>query len=274
MSVVKNSRKIYIGNIPRNIKEPDVEEMFRDFGKIIALEYKGDFCFIEYSDSDGALDAIKKYDGHRLVGRRLIVEAFRYRGGDPRYRRAPPDDIKRGEFRIIVTNLGPKTTAQDLQNWAEDHKVKTICLTDVYCRHGMQEGVIEVRDKEEFESALKNLHNEKCDGYSVEVSDERDHNRKKLAYFESRGGYVPRMYRGGYRGSYYSGPPPYRGGYPPRGPYRSRSRERRRSRSRDRRRSRSRDRRKSRSRDRRRSRSRSRSNRRRSRSRDRRRSRS
>lgn len=79
----------------------------------------------------------RKLDGKRVGSRSLIVEPFRYRGGDPRYRRAPPKHVKRGQYRIIVTNLDTNVKAQELRDWAEGEKLDSVTITDVYNRHGM-----------------------------------------------------------------------------------------------------------------------------------------
>eukprot|EP01083_Nonionella_stella_P240381 840390_1 len=76
MSVIKNPCKIYIGNIPRDADEKQIEKMFEDIGSFLSLEFKGDFAFVEYGNSEASEEAIRKYDGVRVRGRRLIVEPF------------------------------------------------------------------------------------------------------------------------------------------------------------------------------------------------------
>jgi len=164
-----------------------MEEMFSDFGKVLALEFKGDFAFVEYDDGHSAEQAVKKLDGARLSGRRLIVEPFRYRGNDPRYRRPPPKNIKRGEYRVIVTNLGPDTKAQELKDWCESEKLDSITIADVYSRHDnskVNEGVVEFRNRDDFEYCLRHLNNVKFGDHVVRVFEEREYNRRKLKAHE------------------------------------------------------------------------------------------
>jgi len=165
--------------------------LFKDIGKILGFEFKGDFAFVEYETQDGADEAIKSLDGLRLRGRKLIVEPFRYRGGDPRYRRPPPKG-KRGQYRVIVSGIGSDTNSDDIRRWVESEKLKSIALTDVYNRHGMSEGVIEFIDQDEFETAIRVLDRTKFNGHSVRVYDERDYNRRKLKTY---GVTVPRRDR-------------------------------------------------------------------------------
>ena len=58
-SVVKNPTKVYVGSIPRDVPEDEIEDMFRNCGKVVAFEYKGEFAFVEFTDSAGAEDAIR-----------------------------------------------------------------------------------------------------------------------------------------------------------------------------------------------------------------------
>jgi len=160
--------------------------MFGDFGKIISLEFKGEFAFIEFENDRCAAQAVKELDGACLNGRRLIVEPFRYRGNDPRYRRPPPKNIKRGEYRVIVTNLGPDTKAQELKDWCESEKLDSITIADVYSRHDMSknEGVIEFRNRDDFDYCLRHLNNIKFGDHAVRVFEEREYNRRKLKAHE------------------------------------------------------------------------------------------
>ena len=59
MSVVKNPSKVYIGNIPRDAEEGEIQKMFAEAGKLLSLEFKGDFAFCEYSDASVAEEAIR-----------------------------------------------------------------------------------------------------------------------------------------------------------------------------------------------------------------------
>ena len=66
MSVFKNPSKVYIGNIARSADESEIEDMFRGVGKLLSLEFKGDFAFAEYKDSKSAEEAIR-YNSHSLI---------------------------------------------------------------------------------------------------------------------------------------------------------------------------------------------------------------
>eukprot|EP01083_Nonionella_stella_P082024 226336_1 len=184
MSVVKNPSKVYIGNIPRDAEEGQIEKMFDEVGNSLSLEFKGDFAFVEYADAAIAEEAIRKFDGIRIRGRRLIVEPFRYRGGDPRYRRPPPKNVTRGEYRCIVTNLSGNTSAQDLRDWVEHEKLLSLTVTDVYNRHGLNEGVVEFQEKGDWDYMIRTMDRVKLDSHYVRVYDEREYNRRKLKVYD------------------------------------------------------------------------------------------
>ncbi|ETO27502.1 hypothetical protein RFI_09626 [Reticulomyxa filosa] len=57
MSVVKNPQKVYVGNLPRDVTESQIEKLFREVGKVIGFEFKGDFAFVEFDDAYAAEEA-------------------------------------------------------------------------------------------------------------------------------------------------------------------------------------------------------------------------
>jgi RNA recognition motif-containing protein len=86
MAAVKNPRKIYVANIARECSSHDLEKIFSDVGRIVVIEHKGEFAFVEYERDTAAEDACRKLDGMEFYGKRLVVEPYVYRGGDFRYR--------------------------------------------------------------------------------------------------------------------------------------------------------------------------------------------
>ncbi len=84
------------------------------------------FAFIEYDDNRDAEDAVRDRDGYKFDGTRLRVEIAR--GG----RRGGPDDRRGGgagegrsgghgppqrtDFKVVVENLPPNTSWQDLKD--------------------------------------------------------------------------------------------------------------------------------------------------------------
>lgn len=70
------SRTIYIGNLPGDVREEEIEDLFYKYGKIVDIDLKiprhpPRYCFLEYEDARDAEDAIRGRDGYDFDGHRL-----------------------------------------------------------------------------------------------------------------------------------------------------------------------------------------------------------
>ncbi|KAL0928005.1 hypothetical protein M5K25_002237 [Dendrobium thyrsiflorum] len=87
------SRTIYVGNLPGDIREKEIEDIFYKYGNIIEIDLKipprpPGYAFIEFEDARDAEDAIYGRDGYNFHGYRLRVEiAHGGRGGSSSYDR-------------------------------------------------------------------------------------------------------------------------------------------------------------------------------------------
>ncbi|KAK3042067.1 hypothetical protein RJ639_001769, partial [Escallonia herrerae] len=82
------SRTIYVGNLPLDIKEIEVEDLFYKYGRIIDIELKIPprppcYCFVEFESARDAEDAIRGRDGYNFDGCRLRVELAHGGRGQP-----------------------------------------------------------------------------------------------------------------------------------------------------------------------------------------------
>ncbi|XP_030624141.1 serine and arginine rich splicing factor 6a isoform X2 [Chanos chanos] len=235
--------RVYIGRLSYHVREKDIQRFFSGYGKLLEVDLKNGYGFVEFEDTRDADDAVYELNGKELCGERVMVEHARgprrdrdgyggYYGGGGRSgyssrsrsgrdKYGPP---VRTEYRLIVENLSSRCSWQDLKDFMR--QAGEVTYADAH-KERTNEGVIEFRTHSDMRRAL-----EKLDGTDI--------NGRKIRLIEDK----PRRRRS-YSGS------------------RSRSRSRRRSRSRSRRSSRSRSRSRSHSR----SRSRSRSTSRKSRSR-------
>ncbi|XP_026406156.1 serine/arginine-rich splicing factor SR34A-like [Papaver somniferum] len=76
---MRSSRSIYVGNLPLDIKESEIEDLFYKYGRIVDIELKipprpPGYCFVEFEDSRDAEDAIRGRDGYNFDGCHLRVE--------------------------------------------------------------------------------------------------------------------------------------------------------------------------------------------------------
>ncbi|XP_048877790.1 serine and arginine rich splicing factor 6b isoform X3 [Brienomyrus brachyistius] len=234
--------RVYIGRLSYHVREKDIQRFFSGYGKLLEIDLKNGYGFVEFEDTRDADDAVYELNGKDLCGERVIVEHARgprrdrdgYGGGygvlgavsssgyssrsrTGRDKYGPP---VRTEYRLIVENLSSRCSWQDLKDFMR--QAGEVTYADAH-KERTNEGVIEFRSYSDMRRAL-----DKLDGTDI--------NGRRIRLVEDK----PRRRRS-YSGS------------------RSRSRSRRRSRSRSRRSSRSRSNSRSRSRSRSRSKRRSRS---------------
>jgi cold-inducible RNA-binding protein len=98
-------RKLYVGNLPYEIGENDLQELFARVGGVESVNVMRDqatgrargFAFVEMNTDEGAQKAITELNAYQLGGRNLTVNEARPRparsggfgGGDSRRRSEP-----------------------------------------------------------------------------------------------------------------------------------------------------------------------------------------
>ena len=121
----------------------------------------------------------RKFNGIDFMGRRLVVEIYVYRGGDPRYRPSVLSGRDRyghlggggSGYRLIVTGLDSMTSWQDLKDFGRTAG-KSVSFADVYTKRGNKEGIIEYHDYEDYKHAIRYLDEARLNGVRVRVYDE------------------------------------------------------------------------------------------------------
>lgn len=79
------STKLYVGNLPYQTTESDLQSLFESAGAVSTINIVRDratgqargFAFVEMSDSEGAQRAISQFDRHEFGGRNLTVNEAR-----------------------------------------------------------------------------------------------------------------------------------------------------------------------------------------------------
>jgi RNA recognition motif-containing protein len=79
------STKLYVGNLPFQTTEPDLQGLFEAVGPVTSVSIVRDratgqargFAFVEMADSDGAQRAISELDRREFGGRNLTVNEAR-----------------------------------------------------------------------------------------------------------------------------------------------------------------------------------------------------
>lgn len=165
----KSDSRIYIGNLPPDVRTKDIEDLFYKYGKIRYIDLKNrkgpPFAFVEFEDPLDAEDAIKGRDNYEFEGYRLRVEfqkgarGGRSGGGGGRAANPPP---RRSENRVIISGLPASGSWQDLK----DHMrvAGNVCYADVF-KDGT--GVVEFIRYEDAKYAVKHLDDTKFRSHEV-----------------------------------------------------------------------------------------------------------
>ncbi|VEL23259.1 unnamed protein product, partial [Protopolystoma xenopodis] len=153
--------KIYVGNLPPDIKARDIEAIFSKYGNILEIDLKcrrgPPFAFIEFEDERDAADAVRERDGYTYDGYALRVEfprgggglrkSFGNRGGGP---------SRRSDFRVVIDGLPPTGSWQDLKDHMRE--AGDVGYADVF-KDGT--GVVEFLRYEDMKYAVKKLNDSK-----------------------------------------------------------------------------------------------------------------
>ena len=128
--------RVYIGRLPYDVRERDIEKFFKGFGRIREILMKDGFAFVEFNDHRDADDAVYDLNGKEIMGERVHVEFARgpsrgrgrfrpYGSSRSYYSSSRSDRPSRGltyaekygpprntEYRVIVENLSSRVSWQ------------------------------------------------------------------------------------------------------------------------------------------------------------------
>ncbi|CAL5870260.1 uncharacterized protein PFLUO_LOCUS4495 [Penicillium psychrofluorescens] len=179
-----SSTRLYLGNLPRNVTKPDIEEHFSSHGsgKITEIKLMNGFGFIEYEDAMDARDVVPAFHGSDFKGERLTVQFAR----GPRRKEVFPSPMdrpsaprpRRTTFRMQISGL-PETSWQDLKDFARQSG-----LDVVYSETGREQGkgFVEFETANDLKTAVEKLDQQDFKGSRVTcVAD--------IQPYEERGGY-------------------------------------------------------------------------------------
>lgn len=178
----RNDCRIYVGNLPPDIRTKDVEDLFHKFGKVNFVDLKNrrgpPFAFVEFEDGRDASDAVKARDQYDYDGYRLRVEFPRGGGPGPfrgsgrsnqerssRDSRGNRPAARRSQYRVMVTGLPVSGSWQDLKDHMRE--AGDVCFADVY-KDGT--GVVEFLRFEDMKYAIKKLDDSRFRSHEGEVA--------------------------------------------------------------------------------------------------------
>lgn len=156
MSYKGNECRIYVGNLPPDIRIREIRDLFRKFGqfRIVDLTQLGSsFVFLKFEDRRDAKDAVRARDGYDYDGYRLRVEFSRNnRNRSDRNNRGIVS--KRSKYRVLVSGLPPSSAWQGLKDHMRE--AGKVCFADTY-KDGT--GVAEFLYFDDMKYAVKKMDN-------------------------------------------------------------------------------------------------------------------
>ncbi|CAI9103437.1 OLC1v1001917C4 [Oldenlandia corymbosa var. corymbosa] len=163
----RSSRTIYVGNLPGDIREKEVEHLFDKYGPIVDIDLKipprpPGYAFVEFEDSRDAEDAIRGRDGCSFDGHRLRVELAHGRRGSSRDRYSSYSGggsrngvSRRSDYCVLVTGLPSSASWQDLK----DHmrRAGDVCFSQVFRDRDGMRGIVDYTNYDDMKYAIRKL---------------------------------------------------------------------------------------------------------------------
>lgn len=185
-----SSNRLYVGNLPEDVREREIDDVFYKFGEIESIDLKTPrdqkpYAFVQYRSTRDAEDALDRRDRYKLFGRyELRVEFSRGRDRADRGRDRYDDrrgggggggdrgrdrfDDRRGggggrddrrtrapertDFRCIVENMPERASWQDLKDF-----LRPVAGFVGYANVTNDVGEAEFKSMRDLESVLKEL---------------------------------------------------------------------------------------------------------------------
>lgn len=170
--------RVYVGGLPYDVRERDLERFFKGYGRITEILIKKGYGFVEFEDYRDADDAVYEMNGKKLLGERVTIEPARgtargsggrrereRRGARSRY--GPP---LRTKHRLIVENLSSRISWQDLKDYMR--QAGEVTYADAH-RDRKNEGVVEFATSSEMKAAIKQLDDTELNGRRIRLQEDR-----------------------------------------------------------------------------------------------------
>ncbi|XP_048877789.1 serine and arginine rich splicing factor 6b isoform X2 [Brienomyrus brachyistius] len=187
--------RVYIGRLSYHVREKDIQRFFSGYGKLLEIDLKNGYGFVEFEDTRDADDAVYELNGKDLCGERVIVEhargprrdrdgygssgySSRSRTGRDKY--GPP---VRTEYRLIVENLSSRCSWQDLKDFMR--QAGEVTYADAH-KERTNEGVIEFRSYSDMRRALDKLDGTDINGRRIRLVEDKPRRRRSYSGSRSR----------------------------------------------------------------------------------------
>ncbi|XDV52199.1 hypothetical protein PO909_020949 [Leuciscus waleckii] len=189
--------RVYVGRLSYHVREKDIQRFFSGYGKLLEIDLKNGYGFVEFEDNRDADDAVYELNGKDLCGERVIVEHARgprrdrdgygggsgggggYGGGGRSKSRSGRDKYGppvRTEYRLIVENLSSRCSWQDLKDFMR--QAGEVTYADAH-KERTNEGVIEFRSHSDMKRAIDKLDGTDINGRKIRLVEDKPRSRSR-----------------------------------------------------------------------------------------------
>ena len=157
------SKRLFAGNLAREVNERDLHNIFGRFGPIVHVAHRGKFGFIEYEYYDDARAGLSA-DGMMVFGQPMRVAYATSPGPRAGGRRGP-------RFPVLVENFPRSWTWRQLKDFAR--KVAPPAHADIDRDDQGPFGIVEYKSMDDAAAAVLSLDGSDVEGAPVSVRFER-----------------------------------------------------------------------------------------------------
>ncbi|MFS7946473.1 putative RNA recognition motif domain, nucleotide-binding alpha-beta plait domain superfamily [Helianthus anomalus] len=154
----RSSRTMYVGNLPGDIREREVEDLFYKYGPIAHIELKvpprpPGYAFVEFEEARDADDAIRGRDGYDFDGHKLRVELAHGGRGSSSYKdRYSSHSSGRGGRGGGVSRRSDYRDLKDHMRRAGD-----VCFSQVFREGSGTTGIVDYTNYDDMKYAIRKL---------------------------------------------------------------------------------------------------------------------
>lgn len=177
----RGETRVFLGNLPPEVRVRDVEGFFDKYGRVRNVLIKhGKYGFAEFDDSRDAEDAVYDMHGKRLMGSRITVELAKGPKGGREARRAPwvakYGAPQRTKYKLKVLNLSSRISWQDLKDTLRKAGEVTFAEAHTDKRN---EGRVELATMEDLERVFKRYQGYDMNGRKIELVKDCDKSKSR-----------------------------------------------------------------------------------------------
>lgn len=173
--------RVFLGNLPSDVRISDIEKFFKDFGRVRNVLIKnGKYAFAEFDDYRDADDAVYDLNGRVLMGERITVEHAKGPRRVKDDRRAPWVNKygapQRTNHRLRIENLSSRVSWQDVKDLLRKGGEVTFVEAHTDRRN---EGLVEFATREDLERVYKRYDDHELNGRRIKLIRERNYSKSR-----------------------------------------------------------------------------------------------